>query len=382
MLFKVALPLTLNCSYTFAQVDSLKTKSSFESIESDWEQYSKKLDSNWVDYVSAQEKDWELFTKNIIRKWNTFEKSDHKIWIEYSDNLDSKTKIDFEAGVVEIEAITEENQPDVEEKLQNIIERETINLLNTMVPVIDEPLLANQIQLEVKSGNKHFNEADELEFVNSNIKPEIKVSNEILKSNDGINRVKAKVKFYLNKNHLDVRANKYLPFVKQYCELYNIEAALVIAMMERESAFNPIAESQDSKGNPIATGLMQLVPWSGGKDAYNALGYEGKPTREFLKNPENSINLGVKYISILENIFKKVEDKEKRNFLIISAYNTGVSNVNKSFSNTTVRDTIKKANLLERNDLYEHLINSLPFEETQTYLKIVANKYNKLKSEE
>ena len=73
----------------------------------------------------------------------------------------------------------------------------------------------------------------------------------------------------------------YLPrkLIKE--EIDKINPKLVMAVIHTESAFNPKARSTFKRKNGRtghAYGLMQLVPYSGGKEAYNYLGYNGNPT--------------------------------------------------------------------------------------------------------
>ncbi|MCP5586684.1 murein transglycosylase domain-containing protein, partial [Klebsiella pneumoniae] len=42
-------------------------------------------------------------------------------------------------------------------------------------------------------------------------------------------------------NHLDQRAHKYLPLVRQASAKYGVEESLILAIMQTESSFNPYA---------------------------------------------------------------------------------------------------------------------------------------------
>lgn len=111
---------------------------------------------------------------------------------------------------------------------------------------------------------------------------------------------------------------------------YDVDPALVAAVIEQESRFKPRARSHVG-----ARGLMQLMPrtgrWMGARDLYN---------------PEQNVDAGVKYIKYLDKRFNG--DLKK----IIAAYNGGEGNVMR----------------------YQGIP---PFRETRQYVKKVMKNYDK-----
>ena len=111
---------------------------------------------------------------------------------------------------------------------------------------------------------------------------------------------------------------------------YDVDPALVAAVIEQESRFKPRARSHVG-----ARGLMQLMPrtgrWMGARDLYN---------------PEQNVDAGVKYIKYLDKRFNG--DLKK----IIAAYNGGEGNVMR----------------------YRGIP---PFRETRQYVKKVMKNYDK-----
>ena len=126
---------------------------------------------------------------------------------------------------------------------------------------------------------------------------------------------------------------KTLPFgelIFQKSQKYDVDPALVAAVIEQESRFKPRAIS------PVgARGLMQLMPrtgrWMGARNLYD---------------PEQNVDAGVKYLKYLDKTFKG--DTRK----VIAAYNAGEGNVRR------YRGTP-------------------PFRETRTYVKNVTRNYEK-----
>ena len=111
---------------------------------------------------------------------------------------------------------------------------------------------------------------------------------------------------------------------------YDVDPALVAAVIEQESRFRPRARSHVG-----ARGLMQLMPrtgrWMGARDLYS---------------PEQNVDAGVKYIKYLDKRFNG--DIKK----IIAAYNGGEGNVQR--------------------------YNGVPpFRETRQYVKKVMKNYDK-----
>ena len=77
--------------------------------------------------------------------------------------------------------------------------------------------------------------------------------------------------------------------------------------MHTESSFNPKARS------PIpAFGLMQLVPKSGARDAYNYIYKQDRLLSDtYLYVPANNIELGCAYIAkIRHDYFKNIKDEK------------------------------------------------------------------------
>lgn len=111
---------------------------------------------------------------------------------------------------------------------------------------------------------------------------------------------------------------------------YDVDPALVAAVIENESAFKPRARSHRG-----ARGLMQLMPktghWMGARNLYD---------------PEQNVDAGVKYLKYLEKRFDGNQTK------IIAAYNAGEGNV-------------------------QRYGGIPPFRETRSYVKKVMQSYEK-----
>lgn len=143
---------------------------------------------------------------------------------------------------------------------------------------------------------------------------------------------------------------KYEEEVNKYCTMYNVETALVQAVMKEESKFNERALSASG-----AVGLMQIMPETGDWIAYTLHDKPGD-----LYEVERNIRYGTWYLAELTNEFggNKV--------LALSAYNAGRG---------TVWDWIEEFAWDKSFDE----VNEIPYPETRDYVKRVLRSYEKYK---
>ena len=157
--------------------------------------------------------------------------------------------------------------------------------------------------------------------------------------------------------------------MNKYAAEHKISPSLVYAVIRTEGNFNPYAVSAAP-----AYGLMQLVPTSGGRDAYRKVtGSDGVPSKEYLFDAANNIELGTAYLNILAyNQLEGVGNDVSREYCVISAYNTGTGNVLKVFSpiRTEAVNTINRSGPAA---VYKKLRTGLPYQETRDYLKKVVD---------
>jgi membrane-bound lytic murein transglycosylase C len=195
-----------------------------------------------------------------------------------------------------------------------------------------------------------------------------KVQTRAVQADEG-DKIARFVKLAMVRNFEVKGAERYRPSVSKYSSQYDVSPSLVFAIIRTESNFNPFAIS----GAP-AYGLMQLVPTSGGRAAFQRVkGVDQTPTPEFLFDPDHNIEFGTAYLSVLaENEFHVVDNQNSRDYCVIAAYNTGPRNVTLVFAKDR-REALNAINGLQPAALYERLRTSLPHNETRQYLFKVTN---------
>jgi membrane-bound lytic murein transglycosylase C len=172
------------------------------------------------------------------------------------------------------------------------------------------------------------------------------------------------VQFGMVANFQNKQADKYRTVVARVSQQYRVSPSLVFAVIKVESNFNPFAVS-----SAPAYGMMQLVPSSGGREAYRKVkGVDAAPTKEYLFDAENNIELGTAYLGVLTHEqLEKVANLTSREYCVIAGYNTGPGNVMKAFAKDRAT-ALNTVNGLQPPAVYDRLRTQLPYEETRQYV--------------
>jgi len=317
----------------------------------------------------------DLLAGNVKKTWGAKEVKlpSRTHYVKYTQNYMSRADVDFDAGTVTVETVDE---ADPRASLRNAIvttlltpdDPRSVDLFTDSAVTLSsdrKPYLAGLVV--DAAGRAVTTPADAEGFA------------EVLLARTGSREVTLQsgtrtalfVKFPMVANFQNNQAEKYRSVVTRVAHQYQVSPSLVYAIIKVESNFNPFAVS-----SAPAYGMMQLVPTSGGREAYKrARGIDEPPTRDYLFDAENNIELGTAYLSVLSvSQLDKVTSPVSREYCVIAAYNTGPGNVTKAFAKdrTAAWNAI---NGMQPPEVYERLRTKLPHEETRQYVvKVVQSR--------
>jgi membrane-bound lytic murein transglycosylase C len=195
------------------------------------------------------------------------------------------------------------------------------------------------------------------------------ITTRVITGRDGHKRKEVHLQFKLASDHLRVRARRYYPVVQEYARKYGHEPALIMAVIHTESAFNPRARSSIP-----AYGLMQLVPHTGGREAYAYVHKQDRiPSASYLYQPRANVELGSAYLNLLQNRYlETVTNRQSRLYCAIAAYNTGMGNMVRAFQRDgSLRRALGMVNRMSPEKVYAQLQAFAPSRQTRVYVKKV-----------
>lgn len=297
---------------------------------------------------------------------------EQKKYVKYTQNYMSRTIVDFDNGTIVVETL-DDKAP--KESLKNAIvttiltpdDPRSVDLFSDKPVTLTSDKPPYLLGLVVDQQGQPIRTPAQAEaFAASTLETATK-SRPVDQNGTAKQALLAEIKMVANFSNK--QAEKYRATVTRFAEQFKISPSLIFAVIRTESNFNPFAVS-----SAPAYGLMQLVPTSGGRDAYRkAKGTDTIPSREYLFDPENNIELGSAYLNVLSyNLLENIGNEVSREYCVISAYNTGPRNVFKTFASDNTA-ALNQINNLEPPAVYDRLRNNLPYQETRDYLvKVVT----------
>jgi membrane-bound lytic murein transglycosylase C len=327
--------------------------------------------------LRAAQKDLETLLDalgvKVGEKWGKKEVKlpERKKYVKYTQNYRSRAIVNFDTGEILVETLDDLAPRD---SLKNAI---VTTLLTPQDPRAVDLFSDKEISLSgdedpyllglvVDQRGKQIRTPSEAEPFATYLVEEKSSAREV--DQDGTKKTARFVTIRMVSDFSQKQAEKYRPVVHQFAQHYQISPSLVFAIIRTESNFNPYAVS-----SAPAYGLMQLVPTSGGREAYRrAKGKDVVPSRDYLFDPTNNVELGTAYLSVLTfDQLDEVANTVSREYCVISAYNTGPRNVFRAFSKDATA-AVNQINGLQPSAVYEHLRQHLPYQETRHYLEKVT----------
>lgn len=361
----------------------------FDSQKSEFQTYKEQVQSEFETYKKIVDEEFNRYRSSILKHWDKPEMSDKKVFVEYSPDFKTKKKVDFENETIEISIIIPKDEP--QKSVDKKIDQQLTDLVTeNSKTAFQRDQLAQNIEKKLDKQVKELKTATVkavpiiTEVVTGTVKPTVeKVEKAVEKLRETEKTIKkpapktddaeiVTVKIKLPSGSMSKKATVYVNTVKKFAAKRKLDPALVMAVMQTESAFNPMAKSYIP-----AYGLMQIVPRSAGLDASELVyGKQKILSPSYLYNGDNNIKMGAAYLYILNyRYLKSIKNDTSRLYCVIAAYNTGAGNVARAFTGrTNISKAAKKINNMTPDQVYNHLIRKLPHAETKHYVKNVTKR--------
>lgn len=377
-LLVVALSI-LNASQTSDVIKDMQIfkERQLQNISQVHKKNSEIVKQNRIFYTKISQEATKYYREYVSKKWGSAKLSNISTFVQYNDDMNARQSVDFKKGVVTLEVISDSNQSidaDYFEKERDKLSTETLSQATTQDPVAS---LESKF-MKKKSIISSYTKKDNTKFLDGylekkKIKPkDIKQKKVTLK--DGKEKFIYFVDVKMVPEHLKKRALKFKPYVLEKSREYGVEPSAILATIETESYFNPLAKS-----NIPAYGLMQIVPTTAGIDAYYALTKKKRLLPpSYLYNADNNIELGAKYIQIIRyHYLKGIKNPRSKLYCGAVAYNAGIGSLYRSFtgSKSARKDAIKKINSMTPEEVYAHLRTSKRLTlEARNYVKHIKTR--------
>jgi membrane-bound lytic murein transglycosylase C len=312
---------------------------------------------------------------NVKKNWGGRETRlpGRKTYVKYNDQYRSRAIVDFERGEISVETLDQNADASLKNAIVatlltpddpasvDVFSDKAVNLNGKGTPFL--------LGLVLDDAGREINSPESAAHFADSMLAQAKTRQ--IDTGSGEKPVRY-VLIRMVANFEDQKAQRYLQTVRKYAKQYNVSPSLMLGVIRTESSFNPLAVS----GAP-AYGLMQLVPTSGGREAYRrAKNQDTAPSPDYLFDAENNIELGAAYLSVLTyDQLDGVGDRASRDYCVIAAYNTGPSNVLRAFTDAKGKqryaDGLQHINSLSPSQVYRTLVERLPYAETRGYLPTV-----------
>lgn len=401
-----------------------------ERREKDLEAFHLKRIQQFAAFKARYNAQLAAFRTDLLEKWGEVDVSDQDTVVVYPEP-EIKTVVDYEAKQIVVSVLHDADatvdQSKVVaalEKLKNVEPEDSngqaVNILKsyaasntfddldklvqnaeievTQPEITDEDIEAENVAFaarQIKDEIAFQMMADKLSSPSSSVEQaQSRVSSQAEKSHSfSINKIKrdkennatelknkriTRLTIAIKPKELQERIAEIKPYAKEYSAAMDIPVPLIVAMIHTESSFNPLAVSHIP-----AYGLMQVVPTSAGIDVNEFLHSKREPLeKDYLFIAEQNVEAGSAYLHLLNNRYlKKIANPTSRLYCAIAAYNTGVGNVTRAFtdgqSTNLSNNVVDEINAMQPQQVYELLLDKLPYEETRKYLEKVRTRMDK-----
>jgi len=348
-----------------------------EEIDQTFDAFDQEVEARFRAMDRAISRAFAEMERKIARRWGDAAKMpSDKVWVGYTEALDSRVVADYAQGEIRLEHLGDLDPAELRARLERVLEADSdaLNQRDAVAERVAEraeqaggDAAADAEPADTGAAPEQNRELGRL--ADDTAEPEIE--RDVVQGDDGEQRAVSSISVPMLDGHERLSAERVEPVVEKFARRYDVPEPLVLAVIKNESAFNPRAQSPEP-----AFGLMQLVPDTGGRDAYRFVRKKDKaPSPELLFQPNANMRLGTAYLHILmQRYLSPIENPTSRLYCAIAAYNTGAGNVARTFTDgTSVEAAARRINRMSPEAVYEHLVDHLPYAETRTYLQRVES---------
>ncbi|WP_285163360.1 transglycosylase SLT domain-containing protein [Shewanella goraebulensis] len=425
MLQSLLIVITFNNEVAFAENDFAKFK---KQQQSEMTEFNNRKQADYTDYREQYLAEYDVYRGEIMKFWRVPEQHSIQEDIIYTQDKQTRIKVDAVSGGVTIEHLTDNaidgaqlvkklkqdsNTRELvilvgEQELKSQLTQqakapvsqpelsipETEVIINQQIKAQEQQILSQldmQKDLLLAQDEKDVKDSKRIEQVVPNKQEMNNIANNEQKVAQVQKHTKQRInaaekqrvtqakknpkykkvqvsKLQLPEDYLYKISKNYLRFYQLQATQYSQPLSLLLAISYAESSFDPKAKSHIP-----AYGLMQIVPSSAGVDVARKIHRKDQaPSSQELFNPSFNISYGAGYLSILNDRYLNgIQDPLSRQYCVIAAYNTGAGNVAKTFNggnNRSVNQAYAIINSLTPEQVYQKLVNDLPYSETQKYL--------------
>jgi len=373
-------------------------------INQQFNSYQKNLNDGFKAYVDDLNKGFAEYKKELSKDWKNPELSSKKVFVEYSKDKKTRKKVNYEKNYVEIDVISkdkEQAKKKIAKSLYSLATETTKEAFNNnpVLKKVDKKLENNpKLQAVIKKGRLPSTPliGDMLFKKPPTPKKVINYAIDSVKKHTIIKKPSKLKGMYVYTIRIKLPSKAFLAKAKRFksdvskrAKQFKLEKPFIFSIIHTESSFNPMARSYIP-----AFGLMQVVPTSAGADAYRMLyGKKKILTPSYLYNYHNNILIGSAYLKRLYyGYMRKVKNPLSRLYCSIAAYNTGAGNVACAFNSTSkdyrgrtickrsrgdynIIKASAKINRMTPQEVYNHLLANLRYNEAKNYLKRVSKRY-------
>ena len=323
--------------------------------------------------VAAQASDFDAYPDDVATLLNEYQHDSDSQGstipsvLALQGHLDTETIVDFNSGII---VVTSASIGQLEKAIIDV-------LLTQIDPSVIDAATAHDFGLVNADTKRPFFFKQILDHPGQAIEFEWRARRFALYLIKNSPRVRGKrsVTIRMISDHKEMASDKYQRYVQAASFTNDLSPALVMAIIETESAFNPMARSRSN-----ALGLMQIKPDTAGRDYFTLIkGYAHTPTSSYLYNPKNNIEVGAGYLRILaERYLVGIAHPKKLEYAIIASYNGGSGNLWQSLnSKGSKKKAIARINKMSVKEFYWFLTHRHRRKETRNYLKRVTSKIEK-----